>query len=167
MASSQRRIRPYRVSGMYRQAPTPQQLTAGASLKEQLIADRGGADMISTAERLLIDCISMAAIKHTDIHSYLVALPRPWCNRKSHEAWRVVMDAARLEAHLVKLLQALGLERRAEPVEDVRAYAERLDAERAAAEPPLEYAHEPGIKRDTVRCRACADDAAATAPDAT
>jgi hypothetical protein len=108
---------------LYRTAPTQQQLTAGATLKDQLVADRGGPDMVSTAEGMLIDLIVAAKVKHSDVHAYLVQLPRPWCNRKSHEVWKVVLDAAHLERHLCKLLLALGLDRQAEPVMDARQLA--------------------------------------------
>jgi hypothetical protein len=108
---------------MYRTAPTAQQLSAGATLREQLVADRGGPDMVSTAEGMLIDLIVAAKVKHSDVHSYLVQLPRPWCNRKSHEVWKVVLDAAHLERHLMKLLLALGLDRVPETVQDIRQLA--------------------------------------------
>jgi hypothetical protein len=123
MPALHRRIRPYRTHGFYRQAPTQQQLTAGATLKDQLIADLGGKDVVSTAEEMLIDLVVAAKVKHADAVRYLVQLPRPWCNRRSHECWKIVLDTTRLEAHLCKLLQALGLERRAEEVPDVRQLA--------------------------------------------
>jgi hypothetical protein len=129
-----RRFRPYRTSGLYAQKPTPAQLSAGATLREQLIADRGGPDVVSTAESMLIDLIVAAKVKHADVHNYLVRLPRPWCNRKSHQAWRIVLDAAYLERHLAKLLLALGLERRPEAVETLADYVARKDAEQATGE---------------------------------
>jgi hypothetical protein len=134
MASVHRRIRPWRASNLYRQRPTPQQLAAGATLREQLIADRGGPDVVSTAESMLIDLIVAAKVKHADAHNYLVQLPRPWANRKSHAVWRVVLDAAYLERHLARLLMALGLERRAEAVETLTDYVARKDAEHATGE---------------------------------
>jgi hypothetical protein len=150
MPALHRRIRPYRTHGLYRTGPTQQQLTAGATLKDQLVNDLGGPDVVSTAESMLIDLIVAAKVKHADAVNYLVALPRPWCNRKSHAVWKVVLDTTRLEAHLCKLLQALGLDRRAQDVDLIdeiqRLHAEDAedaapDAAVATPEPP--DSHEP------------------------
>jgi hypothetical protein len=135
---------------LYRQKPTEQQLTAGATLKDQLIADRGGPDMVSTAESMLIDLVVAAKVKHADAVNYLVQLPRPWVNRRSNECWRIVLDTTKLEHHLCRLLLALGLDRRAADVDLIdeiqRLHAE--DAEDAApdaavATPEPSDSHEP------------------------
>ena len=143
-----RRFRPYRASGIHSQTPTPAQVVAGANLREQLIADRGGPAMVSTAESMLIDCVVAAKVKLSDAHAYLFSLPRPWCNRKSHTVWRLVDDTRKLEAHLATLLGQLGYERRAEPIEDIRTLVARREAEKAAPEAATEHDEDGSISRE-------------------
>jgi len=75
--------------------------------------------VVTTAEGLLIDLISAAAIKHSDAISYLKTLPRPWCKKRSHAAWPIVKDTTYLAPHLAGLPKDLGYDRRAKPVEDL------------------------------------------------
>jgi hypothetical protein len=102
-------------------------------LKAQLIADQGGEGEISAAKMILIDAIVTATLKHKVVHSYLATIERPWCDRRSNKVWRVVLDAAQLERHLVNLLGQLGLERVPEPVESLEDYIARKTAEKAIA----------------------------------
>jgi hypothetical protein len=116
-------------------APVHQQLAT--DLKAQLIADAGGEDELSAAKRLLVDAVVTAVLKHKVVHSYLATIERPWCDRRSNRVWPVVMDAMRLEAHLVNLLGQLGLERVPQPVESLEEYAIRMAAQKEAdAVPP-------------------------------
>jgi hypothetical protein len=61
MPSERRRLRPYRVSGFYRSTPTLQQQAVAVTLRDRLIADRGGPDEVTAAEDLLIDLITADA----------------------------------------------------------------------------------------------------------
>jgi hypothetical protein len=134
MADKPRRIRPYHQSGLYAQKPpVPAHQHAAADLKAQLIADQGGEDEVSAAKMILIDAIVTATLKSRVVHSYLATIERPWCDRRSNKVWRVVLDAARLEQHLVNLLSLLGLERVPAPVESLEAYIVRKAAEKATA----------------------------------
>jgi hypothetical protein len=117
------RLRAWHPSGLYRKQPTPAQEVAKATLREQLVADRGGPEVLTTAESLLIDLIVAAAVKHNDAISYLRTLPQPWVNRRSHVSWGIVRDTTSLASHLASLLDRLGYERRAQPVQDVRQMA--------------------------------------------
>jgi hypothetical protein len=134
MAAAPRRIRSYHASGLYsKRPPVPAHQQAASDLKAQLIADQGGEDEISAAKRLLIDCIVTATLKHRVVHSYLATIERPWCDRRGNKVWQCVLDAAKLEAHLVNLLARLGLERVPAPVMDVIGEIQRLHAKEAAA----------------------------------
>jgi hypothetical protein len=133
MPSRHRRIRPYRPSGLYRAGPpTAQQQQTGATLRDQLIADKGGPEAVTTAESMLIDLIIAAVVKHQDAMNYLRGMPRPWVNRRSQTSWRLVRDTTLLATHLQGLLRDLGWERRPQPIEDLTSYVARKDAEQAA-----------------------------------
>jgi len=120
---SRQRFRPYRPSGLYRKALTPAQQEAKVSLRDRLIADRGGPEEITTAEEILVDLIAAAFVKHADAVSYLRTLPAPWVNRKSHASWPLVRDTTYLASHLAQLLDRLGYEPRAKTVRDIRQEA--------------------------------------------
>jgi hypothetical protein len=124
MADKPKRLRAYHQSGLYaKRAPVPAHANAAADLKAQLTADQGGEAEISAAKGILIDAIVTATLKSRVVHSYLATIERPWCDRRSNKVWQCVLDAARLEAHLVNLLGRLGLERLPAPVQDIRQMA--------------------------------------------
>jgi hypothetical protein len=115
--------------------PVPAHQQAAGDLRAQLVADQGGEDELTAAKSALIDCIVYASLKSRVVHSYLATIERPWVDRRSNRVWPCVLDAARLEAHLARLLGQLGLERRAADVnliDEIR----RLHAEDAAAAAP-------------------------------
>ena len=63
-SSLPKRPRPYGRSGLYaRQPPSPEVERAMAELRSQMVADEGGPENVSTAERILID-LAVAAMKH-------------------------------------------------------------------------------------------------------
>jgi hypothetical protein len=114
MAAKPRRLRPYHASGIYsKRPPVSAHQQAATDLKAQLVADQGGEGEISAAKTILIDPIVTATLKSRVVHSHLATIERPWCDRRSNKVWQVVIDAAKLEAHLANLLGRLGLERRA------------------------------------------------------
>jgi len=107
---------------------TPDQLAA------QLASDLGGDP--SAAQLVLIDLAVKAKLKHQVVSSYLNTLEVPWVDRRSHRAWRLVHDLAKLERHVARLIQAVmnpALARRAAPVMDLHEYIARHDT---AATPP-------------------------------
>jgi len=130
-----RQTRPWRHSGIHRSLPTPAQETAAASLRDRLLADRGGPEHATEAETVLIELIAMGAIMHNDAARYLGSLPRPWVDRRSNKSIRLVHDVRRLAAHVAKLLAHLGYDRRAIPVEDLRSYVARQQASGTATDP--------------------------------
>jgi hypothetical protein len=124
MAAKPRRLRAYHHTGLHAQRPpVPAHANAAADLKAQLIADQGGEDQISAAKMVLIDAICMARLKHVVAHTFLASIERPWADRRSNRIWPCVLDAARLEKHLVTMLAMLGLERVPAPVMDARQLA--------------------------------------------
>jgi hypothetical protein len=102
--------------------PTPELQAAAAELRAQIIADKGGIEAISTAERLMIDLAVEAAIKHQRVSAYLSTLPS-LVDKRRHRVWQVVLDTARLSDRLQSLLKDLGLERRPKTVPDIRQLA--------------------------------------------
>jgi hypothetical protein len=108
-----RRKRPYLASGLYRhQPPSPEVEQAMAELRAQMIADKGGPENVSTAERILIDLAVAAAMKHEAVARYLLTLPS-LVDKRHRKVWTVVRDCTALASHLQSLLRDLGLERRA------------------------------------------------------
>jgi hypothetical protein len=130
-----RRIRPYRPSGFHRSLPTPEQQVAAASLRDRLLADRGGPEHATEAETVLVDLIAMGATMHHDAARFLVSLPRPWVDRRSNKSIRLVHDVRRLGAHVAKLLAHLGYDRKPVPVEDLQSYLARKEASQPATDP--------------------------------
>src|SRR5262245_20675951 len=121
------RVRPYRPSGLYRQAsPAPELQQAMDHLRAQLLTDKGGPDAVTTAERVLIDLAVAAAIKSQRVEAYLATLP---CliDKRRRRVWQVVRDSTTLATHLATLLRDLGLERRARSL-DLMAEITRLQA---------------------------------------
>jgi hypothetical protein len=137
-----RRIRPYRPSGMHRSLPTPEQQVAAASLRDRLLADRGGPEHATEAETVLVDLIAMGATMHHDAARFLVSLPRPWVDRRSNKSIRLVHDVRRLGAHVAKLLAHLGYDRRPVLVEDLRTIVAR-QASQPATDPVAGPATDP------------------------
>jgi hypothetical protein len=135
MAEKPRRLRPWRPSGLYRTDPaTPELQAAAAELRAQIIADKGGIEVISTAERLMIDLAVEAAIKHQRVSAYLATLPS-LVDKRRHRVWQVVLDTARLSDRLQSLLRDLGLERRPKPIESLEQYLARKAITNAYAVP--------------------------------
>jgi hypothetical protein len=140
MPNGQRRIRPWRATGLYRgratgttPAPTPQQRQSVADLRDRLVADHLQNDP-TAGQQVILDLLTFAKIRHADAMNYLSTMPRPWIDRRAHRAWRIVGDLARMERHIAKLVTALvdpALERRLSPPEDLAAYIARKDAEAA------------------------------------
>jgi hypothetical protein len=98
--ATQTRLRPYRPSNLYRRDPPTAELEAAAAeLRAQFIADNGGPEAISTAERLLIDLAVEAAIKHDRVSAYPATLPS-LVDKRDRKVWTVVLDAARLSDRL-------------------------------------------------------------------
>jgi hypothetical protein len=121
------RVRPYRPSGLYRQAnPAPELQQAMDHLRAQLLTDKGGPEAVTTAERVLIDLVVAAAIKSQRVEAYLATLP---ClvDKRRRRVWQVVRDSTTLATHLATLLRDLGLERRARSL-DLMSEITRLQA---------------------------------------
>jgi hypothetical protein len=92
------------------------------ALRMELVKDKGGADNVTTGERLLIDLAVAAAIKHQHVSAYLSTLSS-LVDRRHRRVWQVVRDCTSFGAHLQGLLRDLDLERKAKPVADIRQMA--------------------------------------------
>jgi len=130
-------------SGFYRSKVTPDEQRAMDMIREELLADCGGEEHVSTARKLLIDLAAAAAIRCQRVNAYLAGLDH-LVDRRRHKEWRVVHDARRAEAHLQGLLRDIGLERVAKPVPDLLSYLETK-----AAKPPVEDADKVSITSST------------------
>jgi hypothetical protein len=138
MPNGQRRIRPWRATGLYRgkpatSAPTPAQQRSITGLREQFLTDHLRGDP-TAGQQVILDLLVFAKIRHADAMAYLSTMPRPWIDRRSHRAWRVVEDLSRMERHIARLTLALVdpvLERRPQPVETLADYVAKKDAEGA------------------------------------
>jgi len=124
---------------MYRAGPpSPAQSTAAATLRDALVADHLANDP-TAAQRVILDLLVFAKARHADVANYLMGMPRPWVDRRSRRAWRITHDLSQLERHIARLTTALVdpvLERRPKPIESVKDYVARKDAERATVVEP-------------------------------
>lgn len=140
MAAKPRRLRPWKPAGLYAtRAPTPAQRQSVATLRDALVADH--LHDATAGQQVILDLLTFAKVRHADATSYLLTMPRPWIDRRSHRAWQIVHDLGRLERHIARLTLALMdpmLERRLAPPEDLAAYIARKDAEQAAATDPTQ-----------------------------
>jgi hypothetical protein len=117
---------------LYRQDPPAATLEAAAvELRNQLIADLGGPDVVSTAKKLLVDVAVSHALKLQRVEAYIAKMDS-LVDKRHRCTWRVVLDAAALARHLAGVLSVLGLERVPAPVESLEEYAVRMAAQKEA-----------------------------------
>lgn len=90
----------------------------GRELREwrgALIADLGGEEAISTAQRALVDLAVRTKLLVDSVDAYLLQLPS-LVNRSRRVLFPVVTQRVQLAEQLAKTLERLGLERRTKPV---------------------------------------------------
>jgi hypothetical protein len=105
--------------------------SATALARDQLIADLGGVDAISEAQRMLIDAAVFEWWKYQQVSAHLAALPRGGLvNKTKHRVHTVVRDHSKLAARLQSMLVAIGLQRQPKPIEDFHEYIRRRGGER-------------------------------------
>jgi hypothetical protein len=91
------------------------------ALRAELVADVGGDEVVTAAQRMLIDAAVVEWWKFQHVGRYLATLPDgALVNKQKHRVHRVVRDHSQIGGRLVQILSALGLERRAVPVQDIR-----------------------------------------------
>jgi hypothetical protein len=91
---------------------------AGQALREwrdDVVADLGGAENLTTAERAIVDMCARSYLLLSSIDRYVLSLPSP-VNRQKHRVFHVVLEREMLVASLARNLERLGLRRRAKPV---------------------------------------------------
>ena len=80
-------------------------------LRDDLIRDLGGAERVSTAQRIVIEQVAKSWVMLQSIDEWL--LTRPLVNKRSRTVFPVVESRQRLEDSLIRNLKTLGLEKRA------------------------------------------------------
>jgi hypothetical protein len=93
----------------------------GVALKrvqEDLTAQLGGAEEVTPAQALLIEQAAIKAVIVQAVGEWILQQECPVNDRQALIA--VVMQHDVLQRGLAKLLETLGLERRAAPVQDIR-----------------------------------------------
>src|SRR5262245_56548361 len=87
-------------------------------VQEDLTAQLGGVHQVSAAEALLIEQVAIKAVITQVVGEYILKQESLMNDRSALLA--VVMQHDVLQRGLAKLLETLGLERRAEPILDIR-----------------------------------------------
>jgi hypothetical protein len=72
--------------------------------------------MVSTAQKLLIDVAVSHALKLQRLEAYIARMDS-LVDRRHRCTWRVMLDAAKLASRLESVLETLGIERRAKPLD--------------------------------------------------
>jgi hypothetical protein len=97
--------------------------------RDALVADLGGEDAISTQQLTVIDLAVRTKLLLDGIDAWLLSQNRAPVNMKSHTVWNVVKDRQRLSDSLSRYMEALGLEKRQPPAQDLTAYIEEQYAD--------------------------------------
>jgi hypothetical protein len=124
MPTGQRRLRPWRRSGLYnnKKPLTPAQQQAALDLRQRLIDQHLGGDA-SPAQSIVLGLITSAVLRHNSVASWLRDQPGPWVDARGRRAWSILTDLGQMERHVARLIQVLvdpALARRPVEVEDVR-----------------------------------------------
>jgi hypothetical protein len=101
-------------------------------LRAGIVADLGGQEQLSRAQQILIDDVARLTLWIDSIDGWLLTLPSI-VNKKKRTLVPVVAQRTALVETRARLLQALGLERRAKRVPSL---AEQLRALESPGEPP-------------------------------
>jgi hypothetical protein len=88
-------------------------------VQEDLTAQLGGPEMVTPAQALLIEQTAIKAVIVQAVGEWILQQECP-VNNDRQALIAVVMQHDILQRGLAKLLETLGLERRAVPVEDIR-----------------------------------------------
>jgi len=94
-----------------------------AEQRNDIVADLGGADSISTQERWLVDEVTFLRLELAYVRTWLAE--RPPFNRKKRTAHPILRDYMAMVSTLRALLTDLGLQRRARAVDSLEAECRR------------------------------------------
>lgn len=105
-------------------------------MKADLVAQLGGEDVMTPALNLLVEEACKKAVIVEVVGNWLLTQDTLVREHPEHgpQLLRVVEQHDRLQATLANLLDRIGYERKAQPVEDLATYIRRRDAEKAAAQ---------------------------------
>jgi hypothetical protein len=104
----------------------------GLALRERrdaLIADLGGMESCTTAQRTLVDLIVAAWLQLDSVDGYLLTLPS-LVDRRHRRCWQVVADRGRLASQLQSMLRDIGLARRVKKVQPLAEYLAAHDGKK-------------------------------------
>lgn len=91
---------------------------------EELTADLGGPEAVSVQQRTLIELAARdkAVLDHLD--AWLLEQRREPIDKKRKRLWPIVRERTAISESLARKLQALGLERRKPPAQELTAYVQ-------------------------------------------
>jgi len=89
--------------------------------RDAIVADLGGEDAISAQERAVIDAATTTYLMLSSVDRFLLEQPSI-VNKSRRQLFPVVLERQRLADALVRYLETLGLQRRAQESLDVAAY---------------------------------------------
>ncbi|BFU90919.1 MAG: hypothetical protein NTAFB01_21060 [Nitrospira sp.] len=87
--------------------------------RDELVADMGGKDAVSTQQMTLIEMCVTDRMIIGSIETWLLQQPS-LVNRRKKSAYPILLQLASLKDGMVRRLIALGLERRAKPVRSLQ-----------------------------------------------
>ena len=97
---------------------------AARALRRDMLEDLGGPEVVSAAQRGLLDASlgSLIVLQSIDAYLFKIAAQDGLVNKRNRRAFAIVGDRMRVADSLTRQLAALGLERKAKPVQDLTTY---------------------------------------------
>ena len=95
-----------------------------ADWRDQLTADLGGSDVISTQQRAVVDLVVRTKLMLDSVDAWVLKQPS-LVNVRRRSLLPVVRERTQLADAVARYLAALGLERRAKPVTPLHEYLAR------------------------------------------
>lgn len=108
---------------------------AGRALAEwssAIVQDLGGEDTISAQQMALLELAVRTKLLLDGLDAWLLGQGREPIDKKKRRLWPIVRERMALSDSLSRYLQALGLERRTPPPEDLSAYLKSKRGEKAS-----------------------------------
>jgi len=102
---------------------SPIERTARA-LRQDLLDDLGAPEVVSAAQRALLDASvgSLIVLQSIDAYLFRLAAQDGLVNKRSRRVFAVVVDRMRVADSLTRQLTSLGLERKTKPATDLTSY---------------------------------------------
>ena len=120
-----RRLKVRGMAGIDKRCRSYRLLTRG---KDALVADLGGEDNLSAQEKVLVDGVIRTQLLLDAVDGFLIE-QASIVNKVRRSVWPVVRERIQLQDSLLRLLLALGLERRQREVPTLTDYLRQRAAE--------------------------------------